>query len=468
MTRGAAVPAAGGPTVDAALRAAGMGPVLDAPVAAVLRSLGLPPLPAVPPLPPLPGLPPLPVLDLSALLKPLTDLLGAFGTGDLARAGDPGKIFTGLSSLLDLTMSGTTSALRAVDKVWAGTAATSAAGKMGRTAAETGAVSRQGSGMSIDIAAAGGIVAAGLAALQGVIAKTIGLVGAAVPFIWTPPGQAAALAAISSGLAEGTAVVAATKAQLVVPTARMVANGTPVLISGAPAAAASAFAVAATVLEAVAVPLKAATGVLGSTLAAVSPGKASTAATPATGRTGAQATSAGHRGNTADSGCCACAPAARPAAHLAPRTAAAARAAGASGAAGTGGRGGSVGGALAGPKDVTAQYAARTPVLGGTEPAALATVSGAAPSQTAGTIPGAGVAPVAGGGALGGMHAVGRVMSGPGIVPKSGEALADCDQAHVPAVFGAEGEWPGADPDDAGRSATAGARLAALREELLS
>ena len=55
-------------------------------VGAVLGSLGLPPLPALPPLPPLPGLPPLPVLDLSALLKPLTDLLGAFGTADLAAA----------------------------------------------------------------------------------------------------------------------------------------------------------------------------------------------------------------------------------------------------------------------------------------------------------------------------------------------------------------------------------------------
>lgn len=124
--------------------------------------------------------------------------------------------------------------------------------------------------MSVDIGAAGTIVAGGLAALQAVIAKTVGLLSAAMVFIWTPPGQAAALAAISAGIAEGAAVVAATKAQLLAPTATMVAHGAPVPISGAPAGALSPFAIAASALEAAAVPLKTATGVLGSALAAAS------------------------------------------------------------------------------------------------------------------------------------------------------------------------------------------------------
>lgn len=447
-------------------------------VGAVLQSLGLPPLPALPPLPPLPGLPPLPVLDLSALLKPLTDLLGAFGTADVAAAADLGKIFNGLSSLLDLTVSGTTSALRAVDKVWTGTAATSAATKMGRTATESGMVAAQGSGMSIDIGAAAGIVAAGLAALQAVIAKTVGLVGAALPFILTPPGQAAALAAISAGMAEGTAVVAATKAQLLAPTAKMVTNGAPVPISGAPAAGAvGAFGLAATALEALAVPLKTATGVLGSTLAAAARTTTEaakkgqlTGTMPTSGKPGARDQGTAHR--CCGDKCCAgdvrtgaVGPGARPGTPGVPG-----RGLGVAGL-GSGGTGvgGSGAGGVAGPREVSARYSVRAPVLGGTAPAAV--VGTGAPEPAAVMTPGAGVAPMTGAAAMGGAHAVGRVMGGPPVALRSSDVLADCDQMLAPAVFGDDTDPSGPGPQDLDAGASEGAaaaRLAALREELLS
>ena len=453
------VPASANLTVDGALRAVGLGPALDTPIAEVLRSLRLPPLPALPPVPPLPGLPPLPVLDLGALLKPLTDLLGAFGTGDLAGAGDLGKVFSGLSELLDLTISGTTSVLKAVDTVWAGTAATTAATKMGRTAAETGVVSQQGAAMSVDIGAAGTIVAGGLAALQAVIAKTVGLLSAAMVFIWTPPGQAAALAAISAGIAEGAAVVAATKAQLLAPTATMVAHGAPVPISGAPAGALSPFAIAASALEAAAVPLKTATGVLGSALAAASSSNTGSAKT-----TPSVDNRDGRRDATPEP-CC-------------PADAHKVGAAGVGGAhtrglggAGQGG-GASVGGlGDAGNREVTARYAARTAGLGGTEPAGAVAASTPAPSQAGVLGSGGTVAPMAGVGAMGGAHAVGRVIGGSPVVLKSPDAVAECERACAPAVFGDDGRPSAHGPDDTGLGPVddaAAARLAALREELLS
>jgi len=391
-------------------------------------------------MPPLPGLPPLPVLDLSALLKPLTDLLGAFGTGDLAGAGDPTKIFTGLSSLLDLTVSGTTSALKAVDKVWSGAAATGAAAKMGRTAVESGMVARQGATMSVDIGAAATIVAGGLAALQAVIVKTAGLVGAALPFIWTPPGQAAALAAISAGMTEGVAVVTATKVQLLAPTATMATNGAPVPISGAPTGAVSPFMVAATALETLAVPLKSATGILGSTLAAAARQQQTT-----------RRPAADHQGKppAGEKHCPA------PEQRVAP-----------AGAAGAGlGKIGGLGGGGLNPREVTARYAARTPMVGDIEPAAAVSVPGPGAAHPAPVGSAGAMAPVAG--AMGGAHAVARVGAGSPDALKSVGVLGDCDKACAPAVFGADPAVEASDDLDPAETAASN-RLAALREELLS
>lgn len=458
----------GPPTVESALRGAGLGPILDTPVPAVLRALGLPSLPALPPAPPLPGLPPLPVLDPAVLLKPLTDLLGVFGSGDLAGAGDPGAIFKGLSSLLDLTISGTTTALKEMDKVWAGAAATGAATKMARTSAETGAVSAQGAKMSADITVGAGMVAGGLAALQAVIAKTVGLLAAALPFVATPPGQAAVLAIISAGLAEGGAVVAATKAQLLAPTASMAANGKPVPVSGAPAGAGSAFAIAASVLEAAAGPIKAATGALGSALTAAAKAAPKQAATPP----GKRLATAKDRG-----GDCRC-PAqddGRPGDRHHQGVAGAGRAGqGGKGAGGKGATAKGLGGAGAGlgaggPREVTASYAARTPVLGGTEPAGFAATTSPSPAGATPTT-GTGMAPVGAAGALGGAHAVARLAGGaPLAALKSSDAVSDCARAYAPAVFG-DDRGPDGAPDEPAppEKSTAGARLAALREELLS
>ena len=91
----------------------------------------------------------------------------------------------------------------------------------GRAATESGTVAARGQRMSIDIGAAAGIVVRGTAPPAGGDRQD-GRTRRRGPAVHPDPSrQAAALAAISAGLAEGTAVVAATKAQLLAPTAEM-------------------------------------------------------------------------------------------------------------------------------------------------------------------------------------------------------------------------------------------------------
>lgn len=250
------VPAMSRMTVQEMINASPLGPILDTPVGDVLAGHGLPPLPTLPPPgPPLPGLPPLPPINIEMLIKPMTDLLGGFGTGDLSGADfDPSAIFQSLSKVLETTMSMSSGAVKALDKLWTGTASTAAVGKSATATADTANVTTQGTGMSFDIQAAAGIVGAGLAAVQAIIAATIGKIATTIPIIVTPVGQGLAAGFATEGLAEATTQVAVTRAQLLGPTAKMTANGAQVPVTNAPAptgAAQSPFAVASTVLDGV-------------------------------------------------------------------------------------------------------------------------------------------------------------------------------------------------------------------------
>lgn len=206
----------------------------------LLDSLGVDGLPAEPvdvtPIPALPSLPTIPGLDPMMLLQPIVDLLGTFGAGALG--GDAAAGAASAHRQIAHVLSGGIDALlgagRSFDGQWLGQAATSAITAAIRTAGESGLLAAQGTGMSADLHVAGGIVVAGALQLQGVVVKTAGLLAAALPTIVTPPGQIAALAIAAEGLAEGLAVVGATRAQLVAPTASMSANGTPVPITGVP------------------------------------------------------------------------------------------------------------------------------------------------------------------------------------------------------------------------------------------
>ncbi|NDK91953.1 hypothetical protein GYA93_20625, partial [Gordonia desulfuricans] len=255
---GANLPALSELSVNEMIAATPLGPILDRPVGDVLAGLGLPGLPEIPPLPPLPGLPPLPTVDLGLLVKPITDLLGGFGTGDLAMADfDPTMVFDGLSTVLETSMTMAQSALELADKLWVGQSSIAAATKTGEASVNSGQLSAQGTGISFDIQTAAGIVAAGLAAVQAILAATIGKMLAAVPLIPSGAGLPLVTGFAAEGLSEATAAVAVTRAQLLAPTTHMTVNGAPVPVTAAPAAATGAaaqspFAVAGTVLDAIA------------------------------------------------------------------------------------------------------------------------------------------------------------------------------------------------------------------------
>lgn len=228
-------------TVGDLIEPTGLTSILDTPVTDVLSDLGLPafdspPAVGVPDLSDL-GLPAFPALvgiDPTALVKPIVDLLGTFGSGSLSGAGDP---TASLGSLADLLQSGASTLQGAISSVgadWAGQAATAAIGTAARTVGQSQQIAAQGTAMAADVQSAATIVGAGLVQLQGVVAKTVGLLTAAAPTLVTPAGQVAALGIAAEGLTEGLAVVAQTRAQLAAPTAHISAVGTPVAVSDAP------------------------------------------------------------------------------------------------------------------------------------------------------------------------------------------------------------------------------------------
>lgn len=228
-----------GPTVEEALRVVGFSTLLDAPVSAVLAGLGLR-LPAITPVPAVDVA--MPMLNLESIIKPLTDLLGVFGTGRLSGGSDPTSLFGTMTTLLTAGIGIGTKALGALDGTWSGAAARSNATATAGLASSSGALVGKAGEVRAHTVTAAASVATGYAALQGVVAKFVGVLVASVPVLLTPPGQAIVLTAAAGALAEGLTIVAATKASLVGPTAAVTAAARPVavpdLASLAPAAAA--------------------------------------------------------------------------------------------------------------------------------------------------------------------------------------------------------------------------------------
>ncbi|MFM9377410.1 hypothetical protein [Gordonia sp. VNK21] len=243
----ALAPAAGEATFGELLAPTGLPALLDTTPGQLLADLGgrvpdlLPDLGAVTPEVDLSGL--AAALDPTGLLAPLTGLLRVFGTGTAGGTGIPGDAgagqdpvaaLTGLAQTLQTGMGVASSALRAVDGLWTGDAAGAAATRSAATAADTAAVAAQGTALSAGLQGALGIVATGLAQVQGIVVATAGKLAATLPVIGTPPGQLAALGIAAEGLAEGIAAVSATHAQLAAPTAEVAAQGSPVPVAAAP------------------------------------------------------------------------------------------------------------------------------------------------------------------------------------------------------------------------------------------
>ncbi|MGW6724419.1 hypothetical protein ACWF9G_00815 [Nocardia sp. NPDC055029] len=225
------------PTVLELLRGSALAPMIDQPVSTILQDMGLPTLPQLPALPPLPDMPAMPVIDLSALLRPLTDLASSFGTGALGNSGtgaDPTEVLSGITSALQTAMQLGSTALQTATSLWQGAGATGAATKAGQAATNGAELATQGAQEKAVLAGGATSVGVGAAEMSIVISRYLAMVAASAPFLAMPGGQVFLASATAESIAEGLAVVAKTRAELTVHTAEMTAAGRKVDVTDAP------------------------------------------------------------------------------------------------------------------------------------------------------------------------------------------------------------------------------------------
>ncbi|WP_067646762.1 hypothetical protein [Nocardia harenae] len=239
------------PTLLELLRGSALAPMLDRPVGDILHDMGLPALPDLTALPPLPGLPPLPVIDLSALMRPLTDLAAAFGTGRLpepapqqvladpaaapAPPADPTQMLQNVGTVLQsVTQLGTT-ALQAVMQVWQSMAAQQAAAKAGQAQADGAELAAQSTQEKVIIGNGANSVFTGATLLAAVISKFSATLAAAPLYATSGPGMAFLVASAVESATEGVAITVKTKGEMLGHSASMSTAGQKVAVTSAPA-----------------------------------------------------------------------------------------------------------------------------------------------------------------------------------------------------------------------------------------
>ncbi|MBF6192919.1 hypothetical protein [Nocardia implantans] len=259
MTTPGAVPPPGAdpldPTVLELLRGSALAPMLDLPVNDVLRSMGLPNLPELPAFVHLPELPPLPTIDLGALMRPLTDLASAFGTGQLAapapaQAGapaagqappvDPTQLLQNVSTVMQTVMQVGSSLVQTLMSVWQGMAAMEAAKKAGEAQTDAGELAAQSTQEKAVLGNAAGSVFTGAGLMAAVLAKFSTTMAFAPLLAASPGGQGFLVASAIEATTEALAITAKTKAELVGHSASMTQAGQKVPITNAPTGVKSA------------------------------------------------------------------------------------------------------------------------------------------------------------------------------------------------------------------------------------
>ncbi|GGL23750.1 hypothetical protein [Nocardia jinanensis] len=241
------------PTVLDLLRGSALAPMLDRPVNDILGSMGLPNLPELPAFGELPGLPPLPTIDLSALMRPLTDLASAFGTGSFGAPAaasppargdtaapapappvDPTQALSQISTVMQTLMQVAPSVLQAVMGLWQGMAATEAAEKAGAAQADTAELEAQSTGEKMHLAKGATSVAIGGAEMAAVIAAFSAKLALSPLYATTPGGAAFLVASAIEAATEGLVITAKTKTELGIEAVGMTQTGEKVAVTNAP------------------------------------------------------------------------------------------------------------------------------------------------------------------------------------------------------------------------------------------
>ncbi|GAA3183753.1 hypothetical protein GCM10020255_079130 [Rhodococcus baikonurensis] len=164
------------------------------------------------PVPALPGI--------EDLFAPLIELGKSLGTGTFAGI-DPVGIFDQASTLIDLAMGLSQSAVAEVGQTWNSTGS-EAATELSRSAQNSGAeLSERGTAISKTAAAAAESVQRGNANLAAIVQSFATTVAAAAPIAWTPPGQAMLLASAAEHMQAAVAAVTRTRGEMLGHTAAM-------------------------------------------------------------------------------------------------------------------------------------------------------------------------------------------------------------------------------------------------------
>ncbi|MFI9412662.1 hypothetical protein [Nocardia gamkensis] len=259
MTSPGAIPPPGAdpldPTVLELLRGSALAPMLDMPVNDVLHSMGLPHLPEMPAFVQLPELPPLPTIDLGALMRPLTDLASAFGTGQLgspppapvqagaaapAPPADPTQLLQNVSTVMQTVMQVGSSLVQTLMTVWQGMAAMEAAKKAGAAQADADQLAAQSTQEKSVLTGAAGSVFTGAGLMSAVLAKFSTTMAFAPLLAASPGGQGFLVASAIEAMTEALAITAETKAELLGHSASMTQAGQKVPITNAPTGVKSA------------------------------------------------------------------------------------------------------------------------------------------------------------------------------------------------------------------------------------
>ncbi|MGW5385220.1 hypothetical protein [Nocardia sp. NPDC003963] len=248
------------PTVLDLLRGSVLAPMLDMPVNDILHNMGLPQLPELPAFGGFPDMPPLPTIDLSALMRPLTDLASAFGSGRFAPpapavpAGgdtaprdaaappppvDPTQALSQISTVMQTLLQVAPSVLQTVMGLWQGMAATQAAEKAGAAQSDAAALEAQSTGEKIHLAKGATSVAIGGAEMAAVVAAFSAKLALSPLYATTPGGATFLVVSAIEAATEGLIITGKTKAELGVEAAGMTQTGEKVPITNAPTGAGS-------------------------------------------------------------------------------------------------------------------------------------------------------------------------------------------------------------------------------------
>lgn len=157
---------------------------------------------------------------IDVLTRPIIDLLGAFGSGEIPTGG-PADVIRSSSSALDTVERIGVNAVAELAGSWSGPAAVAAIELAGSAHTSAIALADHGNEIATVVDRACEKVQAGIVELNGIVQSFVSIALAAAPALVTPAGQSMVIAAAIEHLERALAVVARVRAELAVHAAEV-------------------------------------------------------------------------------------------------------------------------------------------------------------------------------------------------------------------------------------------------------